>query len=116
MFAVLKSADVPSLLIETGFITNPQEARNLNTLAHRTKLSKAIFKGIDSYFNEKPPEGSFLAWKKDGGGTIKYTIARGDTLSSISKHYQVSISKIKQENKLSNSTIRIGQTLIIPTI
>ncbi len=63
-FAVLKSADVPSLLIETGFITNPTEAKNLNSLAHRTKLSKAIFKGIHDYFSEKPPEGSFLAWKK----------------------------------------------------
>jgi len=115
-FAVLKSADVPSLLIETGFITNPQEAKNLNTLAHRTKLSKAIFRGIDRYFSDRPPEGSYLAWKKSGGGMVKYTIARGDTLSSISQRYQVSVSKIKQENKLSNSIIRIGQTLIIPTI
>jgi N-acetylmuramoyl-L-alanine amidase len=115
-FAVLKSADVPSLLIDTGFITNPQEARNLNTLAHRTKLAKAIFRGIDSYFKEKPPEGSLLAWKKSGGGVVKYTIARGDTLSSISKRYQVSVSKLKKENKLNSSKIRIGQTLIIPTI
>ena len=115
-FAVLKSADVPSLLIETGFITNPQEAKNLNTLAHRTKLAKAIFRGVDRYFNEKPPEGSYLAWKKGGGGKLTYTIARGDTLSSISKRYQVSVARIKKENKLSTSTIKIGQTLIIPTI
>jgi len=114
-FAVLKSADVPSLLIETGFITNPHEANKLNTLAHRTKLAKAIFRGINSYFNDKPPEGTYLAWKKNGGGEVKYVIARGDTLSSISKRYQVSVAKIKKQNKLSGSTIRIGQTLVIPS-
>lgn len=115
-FAVLRSADVPSLLIETGFITNPEEARKLNTLSHRTNLAKAIFRGIDAYFQDRPPVGSYLAWQQNGGGQVKYTIARGDTLSSISKRYKVSVSKIKQENKLSSSTIRIGQTLIIPTI
>ena len=113
-FAVLKSPDVPSLLIETGFITNPSEARKLNSLSHRTKLAKAIFKGIDSYFSAKPPAGSFLAWKKDGGGVVKYTIASGDTLSSIAKRYKVSIATIKKQNNLSGSAIRIGQTLIIP--
>lgn len=115
-FLVLKSADVPSILVETGFITNPQEAKNLNSLNHRTKLAKSIFKGIHSYFTEKPPEGSYLAWKKNGGDTIRYKIARGDTLSSIAQRYRVSVASIKKENKLTSSTIRVGQTLLIPAI
>ena len=67
-FAVLKAPDIPSLLIETGFITNPREAKHLNTLSHRTKLAKAIFRGVDEYFSSSPPEGTYLAWVKNGGG------------------------------------------------
>lgn len=115
-FVVLKSADVPSILIETGFITNPQEAKNLNSRSHRTKLSKAIFKGISAYFSEKPPEGTLLAWKKQGGDSIRYTIASGDTLSSIAQRYEVTIASIKKENRLTNSSIRVGQKLTIPKI
>lgn len=113
-FVVLKSPDVPSILVETGYITNPQEAKNLNTLRHRTKLAKAIFRGINSYYEEKPPEGSYIAWKKNGGSQIKYTIASGDTLIAIADRYNVSVSALKKKNKLNSATIRIGQTLIIP--
>jgi len=119
-FIVLKSHDVPSILVETGFITNPQEAKKLKSTAHQKKLAKAIFDGVKSYFYSNPPEGSYVAWQKNGGGKnsagkIRYTIARGDTLSSIAKRYSVSISQIKQANKLNNSTIRVGQVLTIPT-
>jgi len=111
---------VSSILVETGFITNPQEAKKLKSTAHQKKLAKAIFDGVKSYFYSNPPEGSYVAWQKNGGGKnsagkIRYTIARGDTLSSIAKRYSVSISQIKQANKLNNSTIRVGQVLTIPT-
>ncbi|WP_370981618.1 N-acetylmuramoyl-L-alanine amidase [Agaribacterium sp. ZY112] len=115
-FAVLKSADVPSILVETGFITNPTEARNLNSLNHRTKLSKSIFKGINSYFQSRPPAGSYLAWKKGGNSSTTYKIASGDTLSAIAKRYNVSVASIKKANKLSDSSIRVGQTLSIPAL
>ena len=115
-FAVLKSADVPSILVETGFITNPGEAKKLNTLSYRTKLAKAIFGGIDSYFQDKPPEGTHIAWLKNGGGVIKHKIERGDTLISIARRYQVSVSHLKKHNSLNSSTIRIGQVLLIPVI
>ena len=115
-FLVLKSADVPSILVETGFITNPKEAKKLNTLGHRTKLAKSIFKGVDSYFSRKPPEGSLLASKLNGTDVVRYKIASGDTLSSIAKRYSVPVSSLMKENKLSGSTIRVGQTLLIPAI
>ncbi|MFT7558179.1 MAG: N-acetylmuramoyl-L-alanine amidase [Flavobacteriales bacterium] len=115
-FVVLKSFDMPSILVETGFITNPQDAKRLNTLAHRTKLAKAIFAGISSYFNSSPPEGTLVAWKKSGGGKVRYTIASGDTLSAIANRYDVSIAQIKKANKLNSSKLLIGQILYIPTI
>ena len=113
-FAVLKSADMPSILVETGFITNPSEAKNLNSSQYRDRLAKAIFAGIKAHFSEKPPEGTLLAWKRNGGNQLAYTIVSGDTLSSIAQRYQVSVAQIIQENNLSSSKIRVGQTLVIP--
>ncbi len=57
-FMVLKSPDIPSLLIETGFISNPQEEMNLNHPGYQTRLCQAIVGGIKQYFWEFPPHGS----------------------------------------------------------
>lgn len=113
-FIVLKAHDVPSILVETGFITNPQESKKLNSVSHRRRLAGEIFKGIKDFFYDNPPEGSYVAWKKSGGNTVKYTIARGDTLSEIAKRYNVSVSDLKELNQLKNTSIRVGQTLTIP--
>lgn len=120
-FAVLKSPDVPSILVETGFISNPGEAKKLNTSSYRKKLSKQIFVGVKQYFYQYPPADSFLAWKKNGGtktaGTSSriHVIARGDTLSGIAKRYRVSVKEIQNYNRLSGSSINVGQKLKIPT-
>lgn len=113
-FIVLKSPDVPSILVETGFITNPKEAKKLKTRAHQQKLARAVTRGIKAYFYDNPPEGTYVAWRKSGGGQIKYTIARGDTLSSIAQRYKVSVSELKNFNRLKSSSIRVGQVLTIP--
>lgn len=57
-FMVLKSPDIPSILVETGFISNPREERNLTSAAYQDRLSRAIFQGIKGYFWENPPHGS----------------------------------------------------------
>jgi N-acetylmuramoyl-L-alanine amidase len=57
-FVVLKSPDIPSILVETGFISNPIEERNLTNSAYQMRLSQAIFQGIKGYFWENPPHGS----------------------------------------------------------
>lgn len=113
-FIVLKSPDVPSILVETGFITNPAEAKKLNSRSHQKKLAKAILKGIKDYFYVNTPEGSFVAWKKSGGGQVKYKIARGDTLSGIAQRYRISLAELKSVNRLKSSSIRVGQVLTIP--
>ncbi|MFL9609929.1 N-acetylmuramoyl-L-alanine amidase [Methylobacillus sp. Pita2] len=54
-FAVLKSPDIPSILVETAFITNPEEERKLNDSAHQDKLVSSILSGIKKYFAANPP-------------------------------------------------------------
>lgn len=116
-FAVLKSPDVPSILVETGFISNPHEARKLNTPSYRRFIAEAIFSGIKDYFYDVPPPGSYVAWTKYQGGKTQqhYTIANGDTLSDIAKRHNISLVKLLEHNGLpSSAVIRVGQKLIIP--
>jgi N-acetylmuramoyl-L-alanine amidase len=54
-FAVLKAPDIPSILIETAFISNPEEERRLNDEAYQDKIAHAILKGIKRYFDRNPP-------------------------------------------------------------
>jgi N-acetylmuramoyl-L-alanine amidase len=60
-FAVLKSTDMPSMLIETGFVTNPEEERHLASPAYQEKVARAIFNGIRAYFRAKPPKAMLMA-------------------------------------------------------
>lgn len=113
-FAVLKSPDVPSILVETGFISNPDEANKLDTFGHRKKLATAIFHGVKSYFNDTPPAGTYVAWKKHSTAALSHTIAKGDTLIGIANRYRVSVNDLKALNGLKNADIKIGQILKIP--
>lgn len=115
-FAVLKSPDVPSILVETGFISNPTEAKNLASHNYRTRLAERLVIGIKQYFDHYPPAGSYLAWLKSGaaGSIREYTITRGDTLSGIAKRFNISVNQLQQFNGLNGHTIRVGQVLRIP--
>ncbi len=109
-FMVLKSPDVPSVLVETAFISNPTEERNLNDPAHQRRLAGAMMSGIRNYFSRTPPPGTLLAQT----APKKHTIERGDTLSGIAEQYQISLNRLRSVNKLSGDRIRIGQVLRIP--
>ncbi|WP_083882396.1 LysM peptidoglycan-binding domain-containing protein [Photobacterium marinum] len=109
--AVLKSPDIPSLLVETGFITNPKEERLLNSRAHQSKLANAVYKGVLSYFNAKPPEGTLFASRKNG---IKHKVTSGQSLSIIAAKYGTSVSNLKHANNLRSNTLKVGQVLVIP--
>lgn len=112
-FLVLKSPDIPSLLIETGFISNPKEARKLASADYQQRMAKAIYNGLDQYYSEHPPEGTRMA-KVMNGKPLRYIVARGDTLSEIAAQYKVSMNKIMRYNKMSSSAIRVGQEIAIP--
>ncbi|MEZ5529621.1 MAG: N-acetylmuramoyl-L-alanine amidase [Porticoccaceae bacterium] len=118
-FMVLKSPDIPSILVETGFISNPSEAQQLSNRSYQQKMARAIFSGINRYFEKAPPAGTRLAARKTGGsiqsaGGQVYVIARGDTLSDIAVRYNVSVDALKRHNGLTNTQIRVGQKLKIP--
>jgi N-acetylmuramoyl-L-alanine amidase len=113
---VLKSPDVPSILVETNFISNPHEEKKLGDRAHQKKLASAIMAGIRGYFYQNPPSDTQLAMdrKRTPAKQVSHVISRGDTLSEIAERYNVSMSAIRSVNKLSSNRLRIGQTLRIP--
>lgn len=114
-FAVLKSPDVPSLLIETGFLSNPSEAKKLKTSRYQQQMAQAIFKGVKQYFQQSPPPGTYLASLKKIRGNVKeYTIGPGDTLSVIAQKHATSMANLKQLNGLTTTTIRVGQVIKVP--
>lgn len=116
-FAVLKSPDIPSVLVETGFISNPKEEKNLGSRAYRQKMAKAIMRGIKDYFSKSPPPGTWLAAQKQKkNSTLTYTVVRGDTLSDIAKKHRVSVSQIRALNNLKNNNIKVGQKLKVPNV
>jgi len=115
-FAVLKAPDVPSVLVETGYISNPAEARRLNTREYQERLAAALCDGIRSYMGTYAPPGTLVAARRDaaGGDGRRYTIVRGDTLSTIAVRNGVSARRIKEVNGLTGDRIRVGQVILIP--
>lgn len=112
-FAVLKSPDIPSILVETGFISNPQESKKLATRSYQKRMAHAIHRGIRDWFLAHPPSGTLLAWQKKQGGQ-QYVIARGDTLSAIAQRFSISLADLKSYNSITSSKIMVGQKLTIP--
>ena len=114
-FMVLKSPDIPSMLIETGFISNRKEAANLGKPAYRQKMAQKIFDGLKKYFENSPPDGTYLAWQKWKAPTVtEHVIIRGETLSEIAYRYRISLEVLKKINRLNGSNIHVGQKLRIP--
>lgn len=111
-FVVLKSPDMPSILVETGFISNPAEARRLSQAEHQNKLATAIANGIAQFMRSNPPPESLLA--NAPPEDVRYTIVRGDTISTIAERYGVSSGQLRSVNNLRNDKIRIGQVIRIP--
>jgi len=115
-FAVLKSPDVPSLLIETGFLSNPKEARKLKSSSYQKQMARSIFKGIKRYFQQSPPPGTYLASIKRRSGKLReYVVASGDSLSGIAQKYRTTLLNLKKLNGLKSSSIRVGQVIKVPT-
>lgn len=112
-FLVLKSPDIPSLLIETGFISNPNEASKLKTSSYQQKMALAIVNGLQSYYRDHPPVGTLLASRKDLVD-VTHVVVSGDTLSEIAEAYGVSLSALVRHNAMSSASIRVGQKLLIP--
>ena len=109
-FVVLKSPDIPSILVETGFISNRKEEKKLKNKKYQTKIAKAIHQGINQYFRKYPPPDSLLAAITDF-----HEIKQGDTLRKIANLYNVSVDDLRHVNSLQNNNIVVGQIIRIPT-
>jgi len=107
---VLKSPDFPSLMVETGFISNVKEEKKLFDKNHRKKMVEAIYKAVNSYFRANAPEGTYFASYRPK----THKVVSGDSLSMLAKRYKTSVSKLKTGNAMRSNVLRIGQTLKIP--
>lgn len=115
-FVVLKSADIPSLLVESGYVTNPNDAKNLDSPVWRQRFAGALVDGITSWFHDRPPRGTWVAWQKDNGSLAPatYTVKRGDTLSEIAERHHVSMALLQSINNMKSNEVQLGQTLKMP--
>lgn len=113
-FMVLKSPDVPSILVETGFISNPEEARKLATPAYRKEMAQAIFRGVRQHFAQNPPAGSYLVAQQGSNHAREHIISSGDTLTGIAQRYNVSVNQLLAHNNLKTHVIKVGQKIKIP--
>ena len=75
-------------------------------------MARSITRGVRDYFYSSPPPGTWIAANRYG---LKYIVARGDTLGGIANRYSVSLSSLRNANKIRGDKIRVGRELVIPT-
>ena len=113
-FLVLKSPDVPSVLVETAFISNPAEEKKLGQKEFQQRMGRSIAQGIRDYFYRSPPPGTWIAANRSAD---RHVVARGDTLGGIATRYRVSLNSLRNANNIrgSGDTIFVGKELVIPS-
>ena len=109
-FRVLKSIDIPSILVESGFLTNPEDAERLKTMEGRRMIARSIFVGIYNYFVEKPIPNTVVS---NDSEYLTYEIQNGDTLLEIAIRFGVTIDSIVSVNDIKNNSIFKGQKILI---
>ncbi|GGA18912.1 N-acetylmuramoyl-L-alanine amidase [Dyella nitratireducens] len=137
-FVVLRSPDVPSILVETAFISNPTEEHKLRDPGHQEQLATAIMDGVKGYFLSNPPPGTWFAVEAarrkgvlpndaktdtvastdqaaDADVRDMHRVANGETLRSIAKQYGVSLDSLKSVNGINSNSVRTGTMLVIPS-
>jgi N-acetylmuramoyl-L-alanine amidase len=110
-FAVLKSPDIPSILVETGYITNPREEKFLRTSDYQLRVAEAIYRGVVNYLEVLemlPTEPTPVSDDR------VHLVSSGDNLSILATRYGVSVTALKRINGLSDNRIYVGQRLRIP--
>lgn len=141
---VLRSPDIPSLLVETGFISNSTEERLLGSSSHQGRIAQAIYNGLRNYFlahplqadpkvenrsldvtaavnaltpdvsSPAPSVSSVGASRGVSGKTQIHVVERAQTLSGIADSYGTTIAALRDLNKLTKDGVRVGQRLKVP--
>ena len=122
-FRVLKDPNVPSILVETAYITNRREEHELVNPQHQMKLARAIFRGAVAYLRQNPPPGTLLAMQRNRRQQLalqqnrrqRHVISRGETLSAIARQYQVSVKALRSTNDIRGDDLYVGEVLTIPS-
>lgn len=107
---VLKAPDIPSILVEVGFISNPQEEKQLKSPSHQTQLARSLFTALKRHFEKSPPADSLFAQQR----AREHRVSAGESLSLLAQRYNVSVDDLRSVNQLTSDSIRVGQTLRIP--
>jgi len=139
-FAVLRSPDIPSVLIETDFLSNIPARQRLKSPAFQRQLAAQIAAGITQWFKQHPPHGTWLAYRQEHPGTTlkpvkapqgnvtaspvssrlpdryyrHYVVKNGDSLSRIATRYHTTMARIQSANNLNSQNVSVGQHIKIP--
>lgn len=120
-FMVLKAPDIPSVLVETAFISNPDEERRLRDEAYQDKLADRLMRGIAGYFTDYRPRTTVAGDptpvetpEPEQSLRSQYTVRAGDTLSEIADRFSTPLASLRGANSLRGDTIRAGDVLSIP--
>lgn len=122
---VLRSPDIPSLLVETGFISNSKEERLLGSSAYQDKIAGAIYNGLRDYFlvhplqadpkmESRPLDNVAGTSRRVGGKTQIHVVKRSETLSGIADSYGTTLAVLCELNKLKKDGVWVGQRLKVP--
>ena len=113
---VLTSPDVPSMLVETAYISNPEEERRLRDPDHQARLAGAMHAGLRRYFHENPPPGTRIAIlaARERGQAMRHVVSPGETLVDIAARYAVSQDALRRQNRLDGGQLTAGTILEIP--
>ena len=128
---VLRSPDIPSVLVETGFLSNMEEEQKLNTIAYRRRIAYMIYEGLVAYRNGNlkaiavPPsdeqdsksdknneKSDRTSDVKDSG--IRHKVKPGESIGSLANKYDVKVSEIIELNKLKRKELWLNETIKIP--
>ena len=113
-FVVLKSPSVPSVLVETAFISNPGEEKLLGSRGGQRKLAKAIFRGVEAFVRQDMSLRLANVGVNLGADQRTHLVRRGDTLSALAQHYGVGLGRLRAENSIRGDRLLVGKELRIP--
>ncbi|OOF35855.1 N-acetylmuramoyl-L-alanine amidase [Rodentibacter mrazii] len=123
---VLRSPDIPSVLVETGFLSNAEEEQKLNSPTYRRRIAYIIYEGLVAYRNGNLK--SIVAFEGDDkennsktnrtlltkDSLIRHKVKNGESIGSLANKYDVKMADIIALNKLKRKELWIGETIKIP--
>ncbi|MEM7219159.1 MAG: N-acetylmuramoyl-L-alanine amidase [Pseudomonadota bacterium] len=126
-FGVLKAPDIPSILVETAYISNPQDERMLASAAGQAGIARAIATGLTAFVSrpgeiarvERREQRELVAAQeaqedRERASLSRYAVARGDTLYALARRFGVTVATLKKDNRLTSNTLYPGMLLKIP--